>query len=86
VKKREQQESADEKMLGKVIAAELRQQLRDAESDCPETEIVAAFYDRTLSDHEKGIWEKHFLKCLRCQEYLAEMARLSDADEPAHAP
>ena len=86
MKKREQKESADEKMLGKVIAAELRQQLREAESDCPETEIVAAFYDRTLSDREKKIWEKHFLKCLRCQEYLAEIARLSDADEalPLH--
>lgn len=82
MKKQQPQESADEKMLGKVIAAELRQQLREAESDCPETETVAAFYDRTLSDRERAFWEKHFLQCLRCQEYLAEMARLSDADEP----
>jgi hypothetical protein len=69
-------------MLGKVIAAELRQQLGTPESDCPETEIVAAFYDRALGDSERATWEKHFLTCLRCQEYLAEMARLADADEP----
>jgi hypothetical protein len=80
--KKQPQETADEKMLGKVIAAELRQQLAGAESDCPETETVAAFYDRTLSDAERTLWENHFLKCLRCQEYLAELARLSDADEP----
>jgi Photosynthesis system II assembly factor YCF48 len=80
--KKQPQETADEKMLGKVIAAELRQQLAAAESDCPETETVAAFYDRTLSDAERALWENHFLKCLRCQEYLAELARLSDADEP----
>ena len=86
MKKQQPEENADEKMLGKVIAAELRQQLREAESDCPETEIVAAFYDRTLSDRERDVWEKHFLKCLRCQEYLAEMARLSDADEPPPLP
>ena len=80
--KKQPQETADEKMLGKVIAAELRQQLGGAESDCPETETVAAFYDRTLSDAERALWENHFLKCLRCQEYLAELARLADADEP----
>ncbi|MBI4165751.1 MAG: hypothetical protein HY508_08470 [Acidobacteria bacterium] len=80
--KKDPQESADEKILGKVIAAELRQQLASSESDCPETETVAAFYDRTLSDAERALWENHFLKCLRCQEYLAELARLSDADEP----
>jgi hypothetical protein len=80
--KKPPQESADDKLLGKVIAEELRQQLGTADSDCPETEIVAAFYDRSLSDAERQMWEKHFLKCLRCQEYLAELARLADADEP----
>lgn len=67
--------------MGKIIANELRQQLGGTESDCPETETLAAFYDRTLTDRERGMWEKHFLKCLRCQEYLAELARLADADE-----
>jgi hypothetical protein len=80
--KKPPQESADDKLLGKVIAEELRQQLGNADSVCPETEIVAAFYDRSLSDAERQMWEKHFLKCLRCQEYLAELARLADADEP----
>lgn len=80
--KKQPEETADDKMLGKVIAAQLRQQLANAESDCPETETVAAFYDRTLSDAERAMWEAHFLKCLRCQEYLAELARLADADEP----
>lgn len=80
--KKQPEETTDEKTLGKVIAAELRRQLGSAESDCPETETVAAFYDRTLSERERADWEKHFLHCLRCQEYLAELARLADADEP----
>ncbi len=80
--KKQPEQSADELALGKVIARELRQQLRDAESDCPETETLAAFYDRTLTGRESALWEKHFLGCLRCQEYLAELARLADADEP----
>jgi hypothetical protein len=80
--KKQPSETADDKLLGKVIAAELRRQLAGAESDCPETETVAGFYDRTLSDNERAYWEKHFLTCMRCQEYLAELARLADADEP----
>ncbi len=80
--KKQPEQSADELALGKVIARELSEQLRGAEPDCPETETLAAFYDRTLIDRERALWEKHFLKCLRCQEYLAELARLADADEP----
>lgn len=80
--KKQPEQSADELALGKIIARELREQLRGAESDCPETETLAAFYDRTLTDRERALWEKHFLGCLRCQEYLAELARLADADEP----
>ena len=80
--KKQPQETNDDRMLGKVIALQLRQQLGGTESDCPETETVAAFYDRTLSGAERAMWENHFLKCLRCQEYLAELARLADADEP----
>lgn len=80
--KKQPQETNDDRMLGKVIARELRQQLGGTEPDCPETETVAAFYDRTLSDAERAMWENHFLRCLRCQEYLAELARLADADEP----
>ena len=79
--KKQREQSADELALGKIIAIELRQQLGGSESDCPETETLAAFYDRTLTDRERALREKHFLKCLRCQEYLAELARLADADE-----
>ena len=78
---KKQEETADEKTLGKFIAASLREQLAAAVPDCPETEVLAAFFDRTLTDREHADCERHLLTCLRCQEYLAELARLSDADE-----
>jgi len=77
-----EEETADDKLLGKTIATTLRAQLKGAASGCPDAETLAAFYDRALTERERAVWAEHFLACLRCQEYLAELARLSDADEP----
>ena len=76
------EETAEDKALGRIVAAKLREQLRPADSGCPETETLAALYDRALTDRERAVCENHLLTCLRCQEFMAELARLSDPDEP----
>jgi hypothetical protein len=80
--KKKQEETADEKALGKIVAAKLREQLRGDEAGCTGTETLAAYYDRSLTDRERAACDEHLLTCLRCQEYLAELARLADSDEP----
>jgi hypothetical protein len=79
---KKQEENADEKALGKIVAAKLREQLGGGDAGCAGAETLAAYYDRSLSDRERAACEQHLLTCLRCQEYLAELARLTDSDEP----
>ncbi len=50
---------------------------------CPEPEILAAFWDRSLASDERTQWETHFAQCTRCQEQLAALARMGEAEEPA---
>ena len=50
---------------------------------CPEPEILAAFWDRSLASDERTQWETHFAKCARCQEQLAALARLGEGEELA---
>jgi Photosynthesis system II assembly factor YCF48 len=40
-------------------------------SACPETEILAAYHERTLSSEEMTQWKDHIAACARCQESLA---------------
>lgn len=52
-------------------------------ADCPEPEILAAYFDRALAPMTSGLaaesagWEEHFSACTRCQEQLAVLARLA---------
>jgi hypothetical protein len=51
--------------------------------DCPEPEILAAYFDHALDKEETGRYDLHFSRCSVCREQLAAMARaggLGDAD------
>ncbi len=74
-------DGAEEKALGKIIAGKLREQLQTAPAGCPDMETLSAYYDRTLSPAERTVCENHLMTCPRCQVFIAELARLSDADE-----
>ncbi len=41
---------------------------------CPDAEILAAFYERSLEASEMSHWRAHFAKCRRCQLSLAALA------------
>jgi len=72
------------------MAGALRHTLRrgvDASSPgCADPELLAAYFERSLSAAESAQWEKHFSVCVRCQEHLAALARTEPAVErPAPA-
>jgi len=74
-------DAAEEQALGKIIAGKLREQFQSEPSGCPEVETLSAYFERTLSASERMVCESHLMTCSRCQLFVAELARLSEADE-----
>jgi hypothetical protein len=48
-----------------------------AASDCPDAELLAAYFDQSLGADEVAGYELHFSTCARCREQLAAVARAS---------
>jgi hypothetical protein len=48
-----------------------------ARGDCPDAELLAAYFDQSLGADEAAGYELHFSTCSRCREQLAAMARAS---------
>ncbi len=62
----------------KAMDGLLRRNLaRDADQAlvCPEPEVLAAYFERSLDADETETYELHFSQCARCREQLAAMAR-----------
>jgi len=75
-------DQATEKAPDKAMDGLLRETLRDAvpsSGPCPEPEILAAYFERTLDKQETADYELHLSQCARCREQQAAMAL-------AHAP
>jgi hypothetical protein len=51
--------------------------------DCPDAELLAAYFDKSLGPDEVARYELHFSTCTRCREQLAMMS-CAAADESAH--
>lgn len=69
----------------KAMAGLLRRSLArhvGPSGDCPEQEILAAYYERSLDAAERGRVEIHFSQCSRCREQLAAMARAEEEPQP----
>jgi hypothetical protein len=47
--------------------------------DCPEPEVLAAYFDHALDAQETARYDLHFSRCSVCREQLAAMARAGDA-------
>ena len=54
-----------------------------AVGDCPDAELLAAYFDQSLGADEAAGYELHFSTCLRCREQLAAMAR-ANAGQQLH--
>jgi hypothetical protein len=48
-----------------------------AVGDCPDAELLAAYFDQALGADEAAGYELHFSTCPRCREQLAAVARAS---------
>jgi hypothetical protein len=73
----------------KTTAGSLRASLaRDggAEGDCPDSGILAAYYERSLDSRERPRYELHFSRCRRCREQLAAMIRAEEAPRVVAVP
>lgn len=78
-------ESKRDDAIAKLASEKLRARAASPGAACPEAEILAAYVERTLAPKERTRWEEHFAACARCQESIAQLVRLSEADEPAGA-
>jgi hypothetical protein len=79
---------ADDRKLEKGLEAVLARPggwPKHAADACPEAEILAAYFERTLPEEERKQWEAHAADCVRCQEQLAALGRAAAA-QPAPAP
>ncbi len=54
-----------------------------AAGDCPDAELLAAYFDQSLGADEAAGYELHFSTCTRCREQLAAMAR-ANAGQQLH--
>jgi Carboxypeptidase regulatory-like domain/Photosynthesis system II assembly factor YCF48 len=69
---------------GRQFERALARHLRDAaDSTCPDSEILAAYYQRTLSPEEMAKRAKHIASCQRCQQTLSfvEQTENDEAEE-----
>ena len=62
----------------KATTGMFRRGLRDSGGACPEPEILAAYFERSLSPDETARYDLHFSQCARCREQLAAMDRAGE--------
>ncbi|MGA8221431.1 MAG: YCF48-related protein [Candidatus Acidiferrales bacterium] len=68
----------------KAMDGLLRRSLaRDAANrgECPDPDILAAYYERSLHADEAAGYEQHIAQCTRCREHLAVLLRAESAVE-----
>ncbi|MGH9713820.1 MAG: WD40/YVTN/BNR-like repeat-containing protein [Candidatus Acidiferrales bacterium] len=64
----------DEKAMDGLLRRSLARG-RGAGDACPEPDILAAYFERSLNHDEMASYEIHFSQCSRCREQLAAMLR-----------
>jgi len=68
-----------------LLRRSLAQSKRSEDSVCPEPEILAAYFERSLGVDETAACETHFAGCARCRAQLAAMVRAEEAPPPVRA-
>jgi len=75
---------ASERKSTDAFETALKRKLQSASpsnaAECPAPEILAAYYDRSLSRSERARVDAHLVACVRCQSMMASMVRADDAD------
>lgn len=55
-------------------------------TDCPDAETLAGFWDQSLTQDERKLWEAHCATCSRCQAHLAALAHTETVEEDLTQP
>ena len=74
-----------DKATTEMLRRSLEGQSGDAGSaigECPEPEILAAYFERSLDPEETARYELHLSQCLRCREQLAVVTRAGELSRP----
>lgn len=58
-------------VLGGFLVNDLR--ARAGNLHCPESDVLAAYHERSLLPEEMNSWKEHIVGCARCQAVLAEL-------------
>ncbi len=74
---------AREKAIEKLVAKKLGGGDTAPGPNCLDAATLAAYVERTLAPGERLSSEIHLAACVRCQEHVAALVRLSEADLPA---
>lgn len=61
--------------MDRLLRAVLKPESHAEAGECPDAGILAAFVEGGLSDQERHALDEHFVRCGRCQEALAVIAR-----------
>jgi hypothetical protein len=68
-----------------ALKRELQRASRADAHDGPAPEVLAAYYDRSLSRRERAGVESHLISCAHCQSMMAAIARADDPGPSARA-
>jgi hypothetical protein len=80
---RDQQKLADS-LLRQSLSAEAGR--RDSDEACPDAQMLAAYFERSLAGEEKANFELHLSQCSICREQLATMHRANETTAVDSAP
>ena len=58
-------------VLGGFLVNDMR--VRAGHLHCPESDVLAAYHDRSLLPEEMNSWKEHIVGCARCQAILSEL-------------
>lgn len=72
----------DDKAMDGLLRRSLAHDAANA-GDCPDADILAAYYERSLDADEAAGYEQHIAQCARCREHLAALLR---AESPVEVP
>lgn len=48
-------------------------------TQCPNTEVLAAYLDRNLTSQERSLVEKHLIACAKCRHIVAQVVKSEDS-------
>lgn len=68
-----------EEALARRMAEALDRISSAGAGECPDAELIAAYYEQALQPGEMAQWEGHFAGCSRCRKILAVLAASVDA-------